>query len=143
MANSLSKTLRWILVHKRYKNQWVNDLPESPEKKTIYIVGGREYPFRVVMGCPNVDCKHLVYLDIDPKANPKWTLIEGKNSKISLSPSVFLTGLPCRSHYWVKNNKVQWAYPTWVDNIRRGRLKSRAKYKTKNRASYSRNSTRT
>lgn len=35
-----------------------------------------------------------------------WNLIDGKNG-ITLRPSIGNQNFPCRSHYWITNNKVE------------------------------------
>jgi hypothetical protein len=40
---------------------------------------------------------------------------------VSLAPSIGNAGLPCRSHYWIKRNRVIWHYPLTAFEIERGR----------------------
>ncbi|MGI9250405.1 MAG: DUF6527 family protein [Pseudohongiellaceae bacterium] len=121
MANSISNIFRWLFGRKHYKTQWVDDLPDNPEADTIYVVGGRKHPYRVVMVCPNTRCNHLVYLDVFRGADPKWRLFEHADGSLSLAPSVFLTGAPCRSHYWIRMGSVVWTPPAWVYRFQRRR----------------------
>ena len=44
---------------------------------------------------------------ITPFGSPYgWKLIDGKNG-ITLRPSIGNQQFPCRSHYWITNNKVE------------------------------------
>lgn len=40
---------------------------------------------------------------------------------ISLSPSIGNWSFPCRSHYWIRNNQVQWAGEWTAEEIAAGR----------------------
>ena len=44
---------------------------------------------------------------VTPLNSAKWQLHD-HGSTISLSPSVGLGALPCRSHYWIRRSRVQW-----------------------------------
>lgn len=102
---------------KRYTTKWVEYLPDAPSPNTIYVVGGRLHPYRIVMQCPNRDCNHLVYLDVFEDADSKWRFHEHRNGSLSLSPSIFLPTLPCRSHYWVKKGKIVWTPRPWYERL--------------------------
>src|SRR5690606_9199611 len=49
----------------------------------------------------------------------QWRLIYDGVS-VSLSPSVGNWDLPCRSHYWIRNNKIEWAKPWDTARIEAG-----------------------
>ena len=118
--------LQWLFHRKRYQTEWIDDLPASPRTDTIYVVGGREHPYRVVMACPDSHCNHLVYLDVYPGAKPGWRMTEHRDGSLSLRPSVFLTGMPCRAHYWVGRGRVIWTPPAWIYRMRRRSRRRRA-----------------
>ncbi|MGC5015760.1 DUF6527 family protein [Streptosporangium sp. DT93] len=45
---------------------------------------------------------------ITPLSPPQWALTyDGQN--VSLSPSIGNWGLPCRSHYWIREGAVRWS----------------------------------
>jgi hypothetical protein len=50
-------------------------------------------------------CGLKVVLPLNPA---KWQL-RFDGDAVSLSPSVGNWDYPCRSHYWIRNNKIQWA----------------------------------
>lgn len=50
---------------------------------------------------------------VTPLSPAKWSLIFDGVS-ISLTPSIGNWQFPCRSHYWIRQNKVRWA-PSWSD----------------------------
>lgn len=92
-----------------YRTQWIEDLPETPERNTIYVVGGREYPYYAVVVCPRRKCRKAIHLEISPEFKRRWKFRENRNGTLSLSPSIHVTDSSCRCHYWIKNGKVVWA----------------------------------
>ena len=62
-------------------------------RNTVYVVGGREHPFQAGVACPRKRCKHVIYLDIAPEITRRWSLTEHDDGRVSLSPSVHVTGL--------------------------------------------------
>ncbi len=55
-------------------------------------------------------CGEKVVLPLSPA---KWRL-EFDGDSVSMSPSVGNWNLTCRSHYWIRNNRVVWA-GAWGD----------------------------
>lgn len=55
-------------------------------------------------------CGEKVVLPLNPA---KWRL-EFDGDRVTLWPSVGNWTLPCRSHYWIRGNKVVWA-SSWDD----------------------------
>ena len=52
-------------------------------------------------------CGREVALSLNHNIRPYWNLII-KRDKVTLSPSVYLTGFPCKSHFFIRNNKIDW-----------------------------------
>jgi hypothetical protein len=50
---------------------------------------------------------------VTPLSPAEWSVTYDGRS-ISLHPSIGNWGFPCRSHYWVRKGKVEWA-PQWSD----------------------------
>ncbi|MDA7955894.1 MAG: hypothetical protein MPK34_01460 [Gammaproteobacteria bacterium] len=93
---------------RRYKTEWVEDLPEQTEKQTVYIIGGRKHPFYAAVACPRKNCAEVIHLEISPEAKKRWKVVEHKDKSVSLSPSIYATALPCRCHYWFRRGRVVW-----------------------------------
>ena len=93
-----------------YKTEWVEDLPDLPEKKKIYVVGGRNFPFNIAIPCPRATCQQVIQLDISDQVakSKEWKVNEEADGSVSLSPSVHVTQLPCRCHYWLRNGRIIW-----------------------------------
>ena len=85
-----------IITHK-----FVEFIPDKLEEDTLYITV--EYGTAVhkcFCGCGTKV--------VTPLSPTDWKLIfDGET--VSLYPSIGNWGLPCRSHYWIENNKVSWA----------------------------------
>jgi hypothetical protein len=59
---------------------------------------------------------------VTPLTPTDWSLTYD-GEEISLYPSVGNWSFPCRSHYWIRKNKIEWA-PAWSDKmIKKGRQK--------------------
>ncbi len=93
---------------RRYKTQWVEDLPDNPERNTIYIIGGRQHPFHAAVVCPRKKCSKVIHLEISPESKKRWEVTEHKDKTISLSPSIHAINLPCNCHYWIKKGRIVW-----------------------------------
>lgn len=86
---------------KTLAHQFVEFIPDVIEEGKLYV--SMEYATTVhkcACGCG----KEVV----TPLSPTDWKLyFDGKT--ISLEPSIGNWGFPCRSHYWVRNNRAVWA----------------------------------
>ena len=86
---------------KTLAHEFVEFIPDVIEEGKLYV--SMEYATTVhkcACGCG----KEVV----TPLSPTDWKLIfDGKT--VSLEPSVGNWGFPCRSHYWVRNNRAVWA----------------------------------
>ncbi|MGB6947095.1 MAG: DUF6527 family protein [Bryobacteraceae bacterium] len=83
------------------KHEFVQFIPEELTEGTVYI----SIRFATVAHLCACGCKTKVVTPLKPT---DWKLIfDGKT--ISLDPSIGNWSFPCRSHYWIRNNKVRWA----------------------------------
>ena len=81
--------------------QFVEFIPERLEPGVLYI--SRRYSTASHLCC--CGCGLEVVTPLNPA---KWRLAEHRGS-VSLAPSIGNWSFPCRSHYWIANNKVRWA----------------------------------
>ena len=58
----------------------------------------------LVHRCP-CGCGGLSEIGLHPAT--RIMIYDGQN--ISVEPSIGVNALPCRSHYWIKNNRIVWA----------------------------------
>jgi hypothetical protein len=61
---------------------------------------------------------------VTPLAPTEWRLIKHGDA-VSLRPSVGNWSFPCQSHYWVSNNRIEWAGQWSQDQIDAGRRADR------------------
>jgi len=105
-----------ILTHK-----FVKSVPETLEDGVLYV--SVEYATVIHRCC--CGCGQEVVTPLSPN---DWELtFDGKS--ISLSPSIGNWSFKCQSHYWIRNNRVEWA-PKWGKGHKRdGQLKAKGKPK--------------
>jgi len=108
MSKLLLKVWQFLTAGTYYKSKWVEDLPDMPQKNTIYIIGGRKYPFYAAITCPRKKCRKIIHLQIDTEASKRWRVKEHENGALSLSPSIHIIDSPCGCHYWIKEGRTVW-----------------------------------
>lgn len=109
--------------------EFVEYIPEELKERTLYI--SKTYGTAVHKCC--CGCGREVVTPLSPTG---WQLtFDGKS--VSLYPSIGSWSLPCRSHYFITENRAVWA-PRWTQKqIARGRAqeaKRKDRYFAKSRA---------
>jgi hypothetical protein len=86
---------------KTLRHEFVEFIPEAIEEGKIYVsIDYATAVHKCACGCG----KEVV----TPLSPTDWKLIfDGKT--VSLDPSIGNSSFPCRSHYWVRNNRAVWA----------------------------------
>lgn len=85
----------------QFRHAFVEFVPERIDNGVIYI--STQYATAVhLCAC---GCGHEVVTPLSPT---DWKLIFDGVS-ISLTPSIGNWSFPCKSHYWIKRNSVDWA----------------------------------
>ena len=87
-------------------------LPEEPEAiaaGTIYVVGEANHHWAAVFKCP-CGCGADVWLNLLDGHTPCWTFELDSTGRLSFSPSI-VRRVGCRSHFFIWENRVYWAYP--------------------------------
>ena len=99
-------------------HQFVEFIPERLEQGVLYI--SQRYGTAAHKCC--CGCGEEV---ITPLNLTDWSLrIEG--DVVTLHPSIGNWSFACRSHYWIRRNKVIWAGQMSAKQIKRGRVTDRA-----------------
>ena len=99
-----------LLTHK-----FVEFIPRELEANTIYV--SITYATAIHNCC--CGCGNRVVTPLSPA---DWKLIfDGRT--ISLEPSIGNWSFPCRSHYWIRNNRVVWSDEWSDDQVAAGRRK--------------------
>lgn len=108
---------------KTIRPEFVEFIPDNVKEGVLYI--SVHYGTATHM-CPS-GCGEIVVTPIKPT---DWTLIWNGES-VSLYPSIGNWGLPCKSHYWIRENKVVWAPKLSTSEIELGRdadTRNKARY---------------
>ncbi len=103
-----------------FDHEFVEFIPSELNEGILYIsVQYATAAHKCACGCGN-----KVVTPISPVG---WQLLfDGKS--VSLTPSVGNWQFPCRSHYWIKLNKVRWAEAWTTEQIAAGRQHEEHEY---------------
>lgn len=82
--------------------KFVETIPEELEEGRLYISAR----FRTASHLCACGCGSRVVTPLKPA---KWQLTNNKGL-VSLSPSIGRWQLPCKSHYWIRDNQVVWSW---------------------------------
>lgn len=63
---------------------------------------------------------------VTPLGPCEWSLYK-ENEEPTLEPSIGNWQIPCKSHYWITNGKIEWSYPWTDEQIKTGRDREQAK----------------
>lgn len=93
--------------------QFVEFIPSTLQGGILYI--SKKYGVVTHLCC--CGCKNKV---VTPIVGGQWQLIE-EGEYVSLDPSIGNTNFPCRSHYFITRNKVEWCYDMTDKGAQRSR----------------------
>ena len=89
---------------RQFELQVVHRMPNELNQGTLYVC----FDCNVVAHLCACGCGEKVILPIDPDF---WS-IKYDGETVSLTPSIGNFQFPCKSHYWIKENRIVWAEPT-------------------------------
>ena len=101
----------------RLTHEFVETIPDRLDEGSVYIC----IPFATVLHNCACGCGHEVVTPLRPT---DWKLTYDGQS-VSLSPSVGNWSFPCRSHYIIRRNRVQWAARWSKSQVAEGRRRDR------------------
>lgn len=81
--------------------EFVETIPEALQEGRLYI----SMRFRTASHLCACGCGSRVVTPLKPA---KWQLTQ-RRGLVSLSPSIGRWQLPCKSHYWIRENQVIWS----------------------------------
>ena len=93
--------------------EFVDSIPKDPGEGILYI--SRKYSTAVHRCC--CGCGQKVVTPLRPT---DWKLTV-RGDYVSLWPSIGNWSFPCRSHYWIVNNQIEWSYDMSQEMIEKGR----------------------
>jgi len=100
-----------------FQIEFVDSVPEIIKERKLYI----SISFSTAIHLCPCGCKEEVVTKIAPH---RWNMTYDGET-VSLYPSVGNWSLPCKSHYWIKKNKVVWAESWSAKRIEKVREKER------------------
>lgn len=83
------------------RHRFVENIPEVLEQGVLYV----SLRYRTMVHRCACGCGEEVVTPIGPAA---WTMTYDGDG-VTIAPSIGNRSLPCRSHYWIKRNRVVWA----------------------------------
>jgi hypothetical protein len=102
----------------RFEHRFVDHFPEELEPGVLYV----SMPFANVAHRCACGCGKEVVTPLSPAG---WRMsFDGKS--ISINPSIGNWSFPCRSHYWIKRDAVEWSYDMSRTEIEAGRKHAHA-----------------
>ena len=106
--------MRWTTV----RHEFVHFIPGELEDETLYI----STAFATAVHRCACGCGGKVVTPLSPT---DWELtFDGRT--VSLHPSIGNWSFPCKSHYWIKQNRVRWDEPWSQAEINAVRAQQRA-----------------
>jgi hypothetical protein len=96
---------------------FVDSAPQPLEPGLLYV----SIRHRTVLHLCACGCGHEV---VTPLAPHRWALTFNGET-VSLHPSVGNSGLPCRSHYYITENTLEWYAPMTDHSIARARQRDK------------------
>jgi hypothetical protein len=103
---------------KSFRAEFVEFIPADREEGVLYI----STTYRTAVHNCACGCKSKVVTPIRPSG---WHLV-WDGGTASLTPSIGNWGFPCRSHYFIRAGRVQWA-PEWSPSqVKVGAARDRA-----------------
>lgn len=107
----------------KMKHKFVETIPDSLENNTLYIsIRYSTVVHKCACGCGNEI--------VTPLSPYDWQLTYNGET-ISLYPSIGNWSLPCRSHYWIRENEIEWA-GSWSDEM----IRKNREWDSKNKKEY-------
>lgn len=104
-------------ARQRLSHKFVEFIPEQLQEGVLYV------------STTYATAAHLCFCGcgrevVTPLSPTDWRLTFNRKT-VSLSPSIGNWSFPCRSHYWIKNNCVQWCGEMPQHAIDAGRARDR------------------
>ena len=96
-----------------FRPQFVTRIPEHIDSHILYIC----LECNITIHKCACGCGEEIALPLDPK---QWRLIYD-GMTVTLKPSIGNWSYKCKSHYFITNNKVEWANPWTETQIENGR----------------------
>ena len=101
----------------RMSHQFVEFVPKDLQAGVLYI----SIPYDTSVHLCACGCGSKITTPIRPAG---WSL-KYDGESVSLSPSIGNWSYPCQSHYWIRNDRIDWAPKMSKEKIAAGRERDR------------------
>lgn len=103
------------MKHTAIDHEFVEFMPSELREGTLYVsVQFATAVHKCACGCGNKV--------VTPFSPADWQLFFDGDT-VSLTPSIGNWQFPCRSHYWIRSNRVRWAEDWTPEQVAAGRLR--------------------
>lgn len=89
------------------RTTFVQELPDSPDSRLVYVLGEGAHLWAVAMVCP-CGCGETLHMSLHEDARPRWHLTCHLDGTASLRPSVWRR-VGCHSHFFLRSGQIQWS----------------------------------
>jgi hypothetical protein len=89
-----------------YRVERIDDEPERPAKRTLYVIEDAGRDWAAVLTCPG-GCGQLLHMNLIPDSTPVWRLTVDPAGAPTLHPSVWRRE-GCGCHFVLKQGRVHW-----------------------------------
>ena len=113
--------MKWKMDQNTIKHKFVKFIPKIIKDGILYI----SVPYATATHKCACGCGEIVVTPIRPT---DWNLI-WNGITVSISPSIGNWSLPCKSHYFIEENKIIWAKKWSFSKIKLNRKKDKIKKK--------------
>ena len=100
---------RWFVQPDRLRTVRVQELPDSIERATLYVVGEGHHLWSVALQCP-CRCRTVIQVNLLPNAEPRWSLTKHHDGSVTLCPSIWRQK-GCTSHFFIRKGRIEWFIP--------------------------------
>ena len=88
------------MEHKVIKHEFVDLIPDVIEDGVLYI----STTYATATHRCGCGCGEIVVTPI----RPEWWTLTWDGKTVTMDPSIGSWSLPCKSHYWIKEDKMVW-----------------------------------
>lgn len=108
----------WFVPGERLRTVRVEELPDSLDGGTLYVLGEGHHRWSVALQCP-CRCRAVIQLNLLPDAEPRWSLTTDRDGSVTLYPSIWRQK-GCRSHFFIRKGRIEWFIPHATARARTG-----------------------
>lgn len=105
------------MKQRRMTHHFVEEVPDAIREGILYV----SIPFATAIHRCCCGCGSEVVTPLTPT---DWSVLFNGET-VSLQPSIGSWSLPCQSHYWLRQGRVEWAGPWTTAEIHTGRSQDR------------------